>query len=154
MLVTAIEVTIAWIWWKKGMEIVRFNSLTAFLMFSTFGVFLVFPLLRISNGMFFWVVLAFYLFIAFYSLYKRELVFQAFHKPKGSKLYISIIVILFIFLIVGALSFRYGQEMVILAMMNDHQGAFFISVFLYFIGLFVTFISTSLLKKPSEIKRK
>jgi hypothetical protein len=152
MLITAIETVIAWIWWKRDMEIVRFNSLTAFFLVATLGLFCVFPLFRLIDGMVFWLILSAYLLVLLYALYRKEVIFQAFHKPGQSKLFLGIVFILFVFIVVGALSYRNGQEMVILSNMNDSQGAFFVAVFTYFLGLFMTFVSTALLKKPSEIK--
>ncbi|MGI8386737.1 hypothetical protein [Robertmurraya sp. P23] len=152
MVITLIETVIAWVWWKKGMEIVRFNSLTAFLLLATIGLFGVFPLFRMIQGILFWLVLIIYLLVAFYALYRKELIFQAFHNPRESKLIYGIFGVFFVFLILGAFSFRNGQEMVILASLNDHQGALYVAGFAYALGLFFTFISTALLKKPSEIK--
>ncbi|WP_282155944.1 hypothetical protein [Cytobacillus gottheilii] len=152
MLITAIETVIAWTWWKKDMEIVRFNSLTAFLLVATLGLFAVFPLFRLTEGVPFWLILIAYLLVVAYALYRKEVIFQAFYNPKKSKLYLGVMLVLVIFLIVGAFSFRYGQEMVILASMNDHSGAFFVATFAYLLGLLLTFVSTALLKKPAELK--
>lgn len=150
--ITIIETLITWKWWKQGVEIVRFNSLTSFLLLSTMGLFWIFPILRVTQGFLFWLLLAVYLIVVFIALYRRELIFQAFHNPRESKLIYGILGVFFIFLIVGAFSFRNGQEMVILASLNDHQGLLYVAGFTYALGLFMTFISTALLKKPSEIK--
>lgn len=153
MAVTLFEVVIAWLWWKKGMELVRFNSLTAFLLCITMGFFMVFPLFRITHGiLFFWIVLFVYLLIVIYSLIKKEIIFQAFHKPGKSKIANGTVIVLVLFLILGAFSFRYGQEMIIMANLNDQQGALYVSAITYGLGLLITFVSTALLKKPSEIK--
>lgn len=153
MAITLVETVIAWIWWRRGMELVRYNSLTAFLLCMTVGLFMVFPLLRITHGIpLFWVTFAVYALMILYALIKRETIFQAFHKPANSRIAKGTVIVLILFLLLGALSFRHGQEMVILASMNDQQGALFVSSFTYSLGLLVTFVSTALLKKPSEIK--
>lgn len=153
MAITLFEAVIAWLWWKNGMEIVRFNSLTAFLLCITMGLFMVFPLLRITKGMpLFWIILSVYLLIVIYSLIKKEIIFQAFHKPGNSRIAKGTVIVLILFLILGAFSFRYGQEMIIMASLNDQQGALYVSGVTYGLGLLITFVSTALLKKPSEIK--
>jgi hypothetical protein len=153
MAITLVEIMIAWVWWKNGMELVRFNSLTAFLLCITVGLFMVVPLLRITWSMpLFWIVLAAYILMIFYALIKKEVIFQAFYKPGNSRIAKGTVIVLIFFLVLGAFSFRYGQEMVILASMNDQQGALYVSSFTYGLGLLLTFVSTALLKKPSEIK--
>jgi hypothetical protein len=150
--ITIIETLIAWKWWKQGVEIVRFNSLTSFLLLKTMGLFWIFPILRVAQGFLFWLLLALYLLVAFIALYRRELIFQAFHNPSQSRLIYGILAVFFLFLILGSFSFRNGQEMVVLASLNDNQGLLYVAGFTYALGLFMTFISTALLKKPSEIK--
>lgn len=81
MIITLIETVIAWVWWKRGIEIIRFNSLTAFLLCVTMGFFMVFPLFRMMQGILFSLGMIAYLFVAIYALYRKELIFQAFHKP-------------------------------------------------------------------------
>jgi hypothetical protein len=116
------------------------------------GFFTVTPLLRITfNTLLFWPVFLLYLFFLGYSLIKRELIFQAFHKPGGSKLAIGTFGFLLILIIICAFTFRNGQELIILRLLNDHQGALFISCMLYAIGLLVSFLSSAMLKKPEEI---
>lgn len=88
-----------------------------------------------------------YVLVLVYALYKREMIFQAFDKPEKSKLAKAIVVLVLVLLVLGALSFRYGQEMAILVLLNDYQGAFYVSSFAFIIGLLMTFVSTSLLKK-------
>jgi hypothetical protein len=152
--VTLVEVAIAWVWWKQGVEIVRFNSLTAFLQLETMAVFWIFPILRITQGIWFLGLIVLYLIVFVYALYRKELIFQAFDNPRESKLIYGIVAVFFVFLVLGTFSFRRGQEMVILASMDDNQGLWYVSGFAYALALFIVFLSTSLLKKPSEIKRK
>lgn len=130
------------------MELIRYNSLTAFLLIITMGFFAVMPLFRIlSDTILFFLALAMYVLVLVYALYKREMIFQAFDKPEKSKLAKAIVVLVLVLLVLGALSFRYGQEMAILVLLNDYQGAFYVSSFAFIIGLLMTFVSTSLLKK-------
>lgn len=153
MLITLLEMGLTWVWWKKDMEMIRYNSLTAFLLLMTMGVFAVTPLFRVMNGTFlFWSVLAIYLIVLLYSLVKKEIIFQAFDKPGKSKIAKGTVIFVLVLLILGAFSFRYGQEMVIMASLNDQQGALYVSAFAYVIGLLMTFVSTSLLKKSKEIR--
>lgn len=140
--------SLSWVWWKNNMELIRYNSLTAFLLIITMGFFAVMPLFRIlSDTILFFLALAMYVLVLVYALYKREMIFQAFDKPEKSKLAKAIVVLVLVLLVLGALSFRYGQEMAILVLLNDYQGAFYVSSFAFIIGLLMTFVSTSLLKK-------
>nr|WP_295974893.1 hypothetical protein [uncultured Bacillus sp.] len=148
ILITAFEMSLSWVWWKNNMELIRYNSLTAFLLIITMGFFAVMPLFRIlSDTILFFLALAMYVLVLVYALYKREMIFQAFDKPEKSKLAKAIVVLVLVLLVLGALSFRYGQEMAILVLLNDYQGAFYVSSFAFIIGLLMTFVSTSLLKK-------
>ncbi|MFE8703874.1 hypothetical protein ACFYKX_25205 [Cytobacillus sp. FJAT-54145] len=153
MLITLFQLGLSWIWWKSDMTLIRFNSLTAFLLCITMGLFFVVPLLRLTIGVLsFWLILAIYVCITFYALVRKELIFQAFHKPGKSKIAKGTVIILFLLIILGGFTYANGQEMVIMANLDDNQGAFFISTFLYVLGLLITFVSTALLKKPQEIK--
>ncbi|MDI3311270.1 MAG: hypothetical protein QJR05_07555 [Thermoanaerobacterium sp.] len=150
---TIIEVAISWHWWRTIPNEVRYTSLVCYLMSITFGIFATIPLLRLTFGtMLFWLILLLYLMVLGYSIYLKELLFQAFHRPGKSKLSKGIAAFLLVLIIIGALSSRNGQEMLILSILNDHQGAIFVSLFSFIIGLFVTFTASSLLKKPEEIK--
>lgn len=154
MLITVLEMVLAWVWWRKDMEIIRYNSLTAFLLLVTMGLFAVMPLLRIMSGtILFWSALVIYLIVLLYSLAKKEMIFRAFDKPGKSKIAKGTVIFVLALLILGAFSFRYGQEMVIMASLNDQQGALYVSAFAYVIGLLMTFVSTALLKKPKEVKQ-
>lgn len=151
MAVTLIELGITFVWWRKGMELVRFNSLTSFLLCITMGIFMVTPLFRIMlDTVLFMVILVVYLLLLLYALFKKEVIFQAFDKPGKSKIAKGTIIVLVVLIVLGALSFRYGQEMVIMSNLNDQQGGLFVASFLYVLGLLITFVSTALLKKPKE----
>ncbi|PLS15385.1 hypothetical protein CVD28_23985 [Bacillus sp. M6-12] len=153
MLITIIGLSISRYWWKTVPGTVRYNSLVTFVMLISMGFFTVTPLLRITNDtLLFWPVLLLYLLVLGYSLFKKELIFQAFHRPEGSRIAFGTFVFLFVLIIIGAFSFRNGQELLIMNMLNDHQGAFFISLMLFGIGLLVSFISSAMLKRPEDIK--
>lgn len=57
-----------------------------------------------------------------------------------------------VIMIVGGLSAYLGQDGILMAFMNDYQKAWHISTILYFMGLLIIFLSSSLLKKPEEIQ--
>ncbi|MGD6875069.1 hypothetical protein [Bacillus infantis] len=149
MIVTVIEVSIAWIWWKKpGIGIVRYNSLTAYTQFLTMSVFISFPIYRMTWGYtWFAVFLGIFVLVWILSMYKRESLFLAFTSPKGVKTLIPILMVLGIFFILGGLSSYRGQEMVLMASLTDYGKAWYISLFCYGLGLFIMFITAPLLKK-------
>lgn len=154
MAITLAELSISYVWWKRGMELTRYNSLTAFLMMLTpLGFFPVFPLLRLTVEVpMFWVFLIIYLLVLFYALFKRELMFQAFHKPSHSRIAKGTFVILLILIILGAIAaISFGP---LYESGNDQIGTMVVSGISYVIGLLMTFVSTALLKKPTDIKRE
>lgn len=131
---------------------IRYNSLVAFLTFLTMGYFLATPIFRISfETMVFWPILFLYLLVIGYSLLKREMIFQAFHRPGKSKIALGSYAFLIILIVISAFSFRNGQELIIMQLLNQNQGIFFFSFLLYLGGLFMSFISFALLKKTEEI---
>ena len=59
---------------------------------------------------------------------------------------------LLVLIVISAFTFRNGQELLILRLLDDHQGGFFMALLMYGLGLFFSFISSALLKKPEEIR--
>ncbi|MDI3311269.1 MAG: hypothetical protein QJR05_07550 [Thermoanaerobacterium sp.] len=152
--VTLVEIGIAWYWWKTIHNEVRYNSLICFLMLITSGIFCMIPVLRLTFGtLLFWTTLILYIVLLLYSLYKKEMIFQALHRPEKSKIAKGIVAFVFVLMIIGSFSFKNGQELLILRVLNDYQGAFFVAFFSYAIGFLFTFTSFALLKKPEEIQK-
>ncbi|WP_148361195.1 hypothetical protein [Bacillus timonensis] len=152
MVTTFILLCIARYWYKTIPNTIRYNSLVAFLMLISMGLYIAIPILRISfHTMVFWPLLILYLLVMGYSLLKREMIFQAFHMPGKSKIVLGSYVFLMILTIISAFSFRNGQELVIMQLLSENQGLIFFSFILYLGGLFLSFIAFALLKKPEEI---
>ncbi|HHY71926.1 MAG TPA: hypothetical protein GX497_01615, partial [Bacillus bacterium] len=53
----------------------------------------------------------------------------------------------FVIMAAGGLTARNGQDMIILKLLDEEQGAFWVSGVFYASGLLVTFISSAYLKK-------
>jgi hypothetical protein len=154
LIITVIGLYLARYWWKTVPSNTRYNSLVSFVSFASVGFFAVTPLLRISYGsLLFWTFFILYLLVLGYSLYKKEIIFQAFHRPENSKVAKGVSLFLLVLIVISAFSFRNGQELIILRLLSDYQGVFFIFFILYGIGILFTFIATAMLKKPEEIKR-
>lgn len=153
ILITIFSVGLARYWYQKVENTVRYNSLTSFIMLITMGLFLTEPILRMSFGtMVFWPFVLLYVLVIAYSLYKREMIFQAFHEPGKSKIAFGSYLFVFILIIISAFSFRNGQELILMQLLDDHEGVFFFTSLMYFGGLFLSFLSFALLKKPEDIK--
>jgi hypothetical protein len=152
MVFALIETIIAWVWWKKPLKIVRFNSLTGYIQIFTMSTLFCFPMFRITEGNLFWIALALYTVIVTLSLFKRELIFQTFHNPQESKLFFVLMGLLVVIMTVGGLSAYRGRDGILMAFMNDHQKTWHVSTIFYFMGLLLIIICSSLLKKPEEIE--
>ncbi|WP_041580269.1 hypothetical protein [Bacillus sp. 1NLA3E] len=153
--VSIFSIALAGYWCKRISSHIRYNSLVNFLIFISMGFFTVTPMLRMTiNTQIFWFFLLLYLFVFVYSMIERELIFQSLVMKAGkSKLSKGMIVFFIIIMLVGSLTARNGQEMVILKLLNDYQGLFFGSCLIYVVGLFFTFLSVIMLKKPEEIEK-
>ncbi|MBP3039329.1 hypothetical protein J9303_07495 [Bacillaceae bacterium Marseille-Q3522] len=155
VVITVIEVIISWKWFKSIENKVRYNSLTAFLMLVTAGFFTVLPLLRLTYGsILFLLVLPLYLCVFIYTISKRDKIFTAFDRPEKSRLAKGVFIFIAIIFLIGSLSAWNGQELFLLAILDDQQGTVFVSVIIYAIGLFFTFISSVMLKHPDKIRRQ
>lgn len=152
VVITIISLGIARYWYTSIPNTIRYNSLVAFVMLITMGFYVATPLFRMTLGTkVFWPVLILYLVVIGYSLQKREMIFQAFHRSRGSKIALGAYLFVIILAIICAFSFRNGQELIIMQLLNQNQGVFFFSSILYLGGLFLSFLSFALLKKPEEI---
>ncbi len=122
-------------------------------MLITMGVYMAEPILRLSFGtLVFWPFLLLYLVVIGYALFKREMIFQAFHRPGKSKIVFGSYLFVIILIIISAFSFRNGQELILMQLLDDQEGVFFFTVIMYLGGLFLSFLSFALLKKPEDIK--
>ena len=134
--ITVIGMCLARYWWKTVPNNIRYNSLVAFVMLVSAGIFGVTPILRISFGSFlFWLLFLLYLVVLGYTLYKKELIFQAFHRPESSKIAKGAIIFLLVLIVISAFTFRNGQELIILQLLDDHQGGFFMALIDVWSGL-------------------
>jgi hypothetical protein len=150
MVVTVLELTLVWTWWKNpSMSIVRFNSLTAYTMLVTMGVFSSFPIYSLTWGyVWFLFFLGGIILTLIFSLFKRESLYKAFTGHKDGKTVLLVVIgILVVFFILGGLSSFRGQERIILSSLTDVEKAWYVSLFVYLMGLFLIFISSFLLKK-------
>ncbi|WP_071396394.1 hypothetical protein [Bacillus tuaregi] len=153
MLITIFSVGLARYWYQTVENTVRYNSLTSFIMLMTMGFFVAEPILRLSFGtMVFWPFILMYLLVIGYSLYKREMIFQAFHRPGKSKIAFGSYLFIIVLIIISAFSFRNGQELILMQLLDDQEGVFFFTFLMYLGGLFLSFLSFALLKKPEDIK--
>lgn len=154
LLITIFSLGLARYWHQSVKSTIRYNSLTSFMMLITMGFFLAEPIFRISFGtMVFWSFVLLYLLIIGYSLFKREMIFQAFHRPEKSKIAFGSYLFVIILIIISAFSFRNGQELIIMQLLDENEGVFFFTFLMYLGGLFMSFLSFALLKKPEDIKK-
>lgn len=153
LLITVFSLGLARYWYQSVKNTIRYNSLTSFIMLITMGIYLAEPILRISFGtLVFWLFVLLYLLVIVYSLFKREMIFQAFHRPEKSKIAFGSYLFVIILIIISAFSFRNGQELILMQLLDDHEGVFFFTSIMYLAGLFLSFLSFALLKRPEDIK--
>ncbi|MBP3040281.1 hypothetical protein J9303_12380 [Bacillaceae bacterium Marseille-Q3522] len=151
VLIISIEIVMNWMWFKKIESKEQYNGLTSFLPLITSGFFMTIPLMRITYGsILFIVVLLLYLIVFVFTLYKRKLIFHSFNNPGKSRLAKGSIIFILAVLVIGSMSARNGQELLILAHLNTHQDGIFISLIVYIFGMFLTFISVIVIKEPSN----
>ncbi|HHY71972.1 MAG TPA: hypothetical protein GX497_01855, partial [Bacillus bacterium] len=80
--------------YEKIPEEYWYNSLVNYFITSSMGFYAVTPFLRITyHFSLFWLFLFLYVFILVFTVFKREMIFQAFHKPGESKLAIGTIIV-------------------------------------------------------------
>ncbi|WP_394238873.1 hypothetical protein [Niallia oryzisoli] len=153
LIITIISLGLSRYWYQSVKSTIRYNSLTSFIMLITMGVYMAEPILRLSFGtLVFWPFLLLYLVVIGYALFKREMIFQAFHRPGKSKIVFGSYLFVIILIIISAFSFRNGQELILMQLLDDQEGVFFFTVIMYLGGLFLSFLSFALLKKPEDIK--
>ncbi|MBP3040282.1 hypothetical protein J9303_12385 [Bacillaceae bacterium Marseille-Q3522] len=151
VIIICVEVIINWVWFKKMDSKEQYNGLTSFLPLITSGFFTTFPLMRITYGsILFIIVLLIYLTVFVFTLYKRKLILYSFENIRKSWLAKGAIFFILVVLVIGSMSARNGQELLILAHLNTHQDAIFISIIGFAIGLFFTFISVIVIKEPGK----
>ncbi|MFD2442561.1 hypothetical protein ACFSO7_00925 [Bacillus sp. CGMCC 1.16607] len=153
LLLLIIFTSIARYWYKTISYEKWYNALVNFLMTISFGFFSVTPLLRLTlHTWVFWLLLFLYGLLFAYTVLKREMIFKAFYNPGKSKIAKGSLIFLLILLAIGGLTARNGQDMVILRLLDEHQGAFFISCIFYAVGMLVTFVSSAFLKKTDKVQ--
>ncbi|MBP3039325.1 hypothetical protein J9303_07475 [Bacillaceae bacterium Marseille-Q3522] len=155
VIIICIEVIMNWVWFKKIESKQQYVGLTSFLPLITSGFFATIPLMRITYGsILFIIVLLLYLTVFVFTLYKRKLILYSFENIRHSWLAKGAIFFILVVLVIGSMSARNGQELLILAHLNTHQDAIFISIIGFAIGLFFTFISVIVIKQPDKIKKQ
>ncbi|WP_458415054.1 hypothetical protein ACNQFZ_09750 [Schinkia sp. CFF1] len=138
--------------YKKIQVEIRYNSLVNFLLQFSLGFYFVTPFLRVTFGSFlFFVPLLLYVLLIVLTLIKRELIYQAFSNPGESMLAKGTFVVFIVLMIVGSLTARSGHDMLILRLLDEKQGAFWVTGVMYVGGLFFTFISSAFLKKTDRV---
>ncbi|KIL53570.1 hypothetical protein KP77_05460 [Jeotgalibacillus alimentarius] len=143
-IITCIQLIISWRWWKNGMEIVRYRSLTAYMMtMSSLCIFAVFPIFRITFGStLFWMLMTLYFAVMAAGLWQREVIFRAWKRPHKSaiaKASFLIFGVIFIAAVLGGSAFE---------RMAESTGAFYVGIISYLLALLMLLIAPALLKKP------
>lgn len=132
-----------------------YNSIVAFLIYIQLSIHASVPFYSLVYGttLFYFVILISILTFI-YSFMIRRKVSDAFNNPTNSKMYHPIFFILIIFLFIGGLMTRNGQDMVLVYLLEENQRAFFQLVFIYLLNLIVLFVSTALLVDPAKEKQR
>lgn len=146
--ICVVELAIAWSWWKKGMESVRFNTIINFIAILNIGFYAVMPLIEFAFGsIIFLVVSAIYLAVLGFTIVKKHLIADGILNLKDSKIGIGAMIAIVVIMIIGGFgASRVGQERFFLSQLSDFQHKIYAFSVMYLIGLWLTFISPVIFK--------
>ncbi|WP_157060133.1 hypothetical protein [Saccharibacillus kuerlensis] len=153
--ITVVELVIIWIWWKSpNMPLSRCNSLTSYVQLLTMNVIFSLSLYQLTWGsVWFWVFLGVFVVVWALSVFSLEYLAAALRTPKGEKWMLLPLGALAIFFTLGGLSAYKGQEGIIMELLTDYGKAWYVSLFMYVMGLFLMFLTGNLVRKKDPKKQ-
>lgn len=154
--ILVIGILIAVYWYRTIEDGRKYNLFVAADMIILMGIFAIVPVLRLTFGtILFWVLLIIYLLIIFNSILKNTVLHRL---PAALKFMPSLSLWSAMILLFSVFFLRDSKGAIIAKLFSSSEGAIVLSLLLYMIGVFMTWLAfvaiREFFEKPREKKRK